>query len=103
MTHILRQESLSRLLGIRAESIPVEEAKERWPLMNHEDVIGAVWSLDDGRVSPSDLCAALVKGARTRGARIFEETPVTGITTKKGKVHAVMTEQGNFCCSLHQR
>ena len=26
------------------------------------------------RVSPSDLCAALVKGARSRGAKIFEDT-----------------------------
>jgi glycine/D-amino acid oxidase-like deaminating enzyme len=30
-------------------------------------VIGAVWSPVDGRVGPSDLCAALVKGAKSRG------------------------------------
>ena len=58
---------------------PLGEAKERWPLMNASDVIGAVWWPDDGRVSPSDLCAALVKGARKRGARIFEDTAVTGV------------------------
>ena len=79
-THILRQQSLAKLFGVRAQSISVEEARERWPLMNEKDVIGAVWSPDDGRVSPSDLCAALVKGAKSRGARIFEETPVTGIS-----------------------
>ena len=62
----------------------VEEARERWPLMNEKDVIGAVWSPDDGRVSPSDLCAALVKG-KIQGARIFEETPVTGILTENQK------------------
>ena len=28
----------------------LEEARERWPLMNEKDVIGAVWSPDDGRV-----------------------------------------------------
>ena len=43
-------------------------------MMNADDVIGAVWSPDDGRVGPTDLCAALVKGARTRGAKIFEHT-----------------------------
>ena len=47
--------------------------------MNTEDVVGAVFSPDDGRVSPSDLCAALVKGARSRGAKIFENTSVTGV------------------------
>ena len=84
-THILRQQSLAKLFGVRAQSISVEEARERWPLMNEKDVIGAVWSPDDGRVSPSDLCAALVKGAKSRGARIFEETPVTGILTENQK------------------
>ena len=58
LVHIRRQEALAHLFGVRARSISAEEAKERWPLMNADDVIGAVWSPDDGRVSPSDLCAA---------------------------------------------
>ncbi|MEM7777667.1 MAG: FAD-dependent oxidoreductase, partial [Pseudomonadota bacterium] len=76
LTHIRRQEALARLYGVAARSISVGEARERWPLMNADDVIGAVWSPDDGRVSPSDLCAALAKGARARGAKIFEDTGV---------------------------
>ena len=55
------------LEGVRARSVSAGEAKERWPLMQAEDVIGAVWSPDDGRVGPSDLCAALAKGVRARG------------------------------------
>ncbi len=69
MTHIRRQEALAHAYGIEAHSIGAEEAKERWPLMNAEDVLGAVWSPEDGRVSPSDVCAALVKGARGMGQR----------------------------------
>ena len=57
LTHIKRQEALAHAYGIDAQSISVTEAKERWPLMNAEDVLGAVWSPDDGRVSPSDVCA----------------------------------------------
>ena len=64
LTHINRQASLAHLFGVKAESVNAESAKERWPLMNAEDVIGAVWSPDDGRVSPSDLCSALIKGAK---------------------------------------
>ena len=52
LVHIRRQEALAHLFGVRAESISVEEAKERWPLMNAEDVIGAVWS-PDGRPGQS--------------------------------------------------
>jgi len=98
LIHIRRQEALAHLFGVRAQSISVGEARERWPLMNTEDVIGAVWSPDDGRVSPSDLCAALVKGARARGARIFEDTPVDGILTTSGRVTGVETGRGTVRC-----
>jgi glycine cleavage system aminomethyltransferase T/glycine/D-amino acid oxidase-like deaminating enzyme len=98
LTHIKRQEALAHLFGVRAQSISAGEAKERWPLMNTEDVIGAVWSPDDGRVGPSDLCAALAKGAKAGGAKIFEKTSVTGILTKKNKVVGVETNQGTIHC-----
>lgn len=98
LTHIKRQEALAHAYGIDAVSISADEAKERWPLMNHEDVLGAVWSPDDGRVSPSDVCAALVKGAKSLGARIFEKTGVTGILTENGRVKGVETPQGTVMC-----
>lgn len=98
MIHTRRQEALAHLFGIQADWISAGEAKERWPLMNVDDVLGAVFSPEDGRVSPSDLCAALVKGARTRGAKIFEDTGVTGILTKGGKVVGVETSAGTITC-----
>lgn len=98
LIHIKRQEALAHLFGVRAESIRAEEAKERWPFMNIDDVIGAVWSPDDGRVGPSDLCAALAKGAKAGGARLFENTSVTGILTEKNKVVGVETPKGTVRC-----
>jgi glycine cleavage system aminomethyltransferase T/glycine/D-amino acid oxidase-like deaminating enzyme len=98
LIHIKRQEALAHLFGVRAKSISAGEAKDRWPLMNADDVIGAVWSPDDGRVGPSDLCAAMVKGAKARGAKIFEETGVTGILTKNNKVVGVETTGGTIRC-----
>ena len=94
LVHIKRQAALAGMFGVRAASIPPGEAKEIWPLMTTDDVIGAVWSPDDGRVSPSDLCAALVKGAKSRGAKVFEETGVTGITTEAGRVTGLETTRG---------
>ncbi|MDC0167931.1 FAD-dependent oxidoreductase [bacterium] len=98
LIHIKRQEALAKLFGIRAQSISREEAKERWPLMNDQDVLGAVWSPDDGRVSPSDLCAGLIKGAKNKGAKIFEDTAVKGILTKTNKVVGVETDKGSISC-----
>ncbi len=98
MVHIKRQEALARLFGVRAETITPGEALERWPFMNADDVTGAVWSPDDGRVSPSDLCAALVKGAKAAGAAIFENTAVTGIRTRDNRVTGVVTDKGEISC-----
>ncbi|TMV54124.1 FAD-binding oxidoreductase, partial [Thioclava sp. BHET1] len=92
------QEALAHAYGIDAHSITAAEAKERWPLMNADDVLGAVWSPDDGRVSPSDVCAALVKGAKSLGAKLFERTGVTGILTENGHVRGVETTQGTVMC-----
>ncbi len=110
LTHIRRQEALARSFGLQAEFLPRDMAKERWPLMQANDVLGAVWAPDDGRVSPSDLCAALVKGARARGAKIIEQMPVTGLQTRSNRVHAVDTPNGTvrcdavaLCCGLWSR
>jgi 4-methylaminobutanoate oxidase (formaldehyde-forming) len=98
MIHIKRQEALAHAYGIDARSISSAEAKERWPLMNADDVLGAVWSPEDGRVSPSDVCAALIKGAKSRGAKLFENTGVTGILTESGRIKGVETSQGTVMC-----
>ncbi len=98
LVHIKRQEALAQAFGVSAHALSVGEAQERWPLMRSDDVLGAVWSPDDGRVSPSDVCAALVKQARTLGARIFEGTGVTGILTEKGRIAGVETKRGTIRC-----
>ena len=95
---IKRQEALAHAYGIAAQSISPGEAADRWPLMNSDDVIGAVWSPEDGRVSPSDVCAALVKGAKSHGAKLLEDTGVTGILTENGKIRGVETSRGVVRC-----
>ena len=98
LIHIRRQAALAHAYGIEAHEIVPGEAKERWPLMNADDVLGAVWSPEDGRVSPSDVCAALGKAARGLGAQFFENTGVTGILTQNGRVRGVETGQGVVMC-----
>ncbi|MQX37113.1 GcvT family protein [Roseospira navarrensis] len=98
LTHIKRQAALAHSYGIPACTIPAGEAAERWPLMNAADVLGAVWSPEDGRVSPSDVCAALVKAAKRLGATFFEQTGVSGILTETGRIRGVETTQGTVMC-----
>ena len=98
LTHIRRQVSLSKAFRIDAEEISLKEAAEKWPLMRTDDLIGAVYSPSDGRVGPSDICAALIKGSKSKGLQVFEDTPVTGIRTENGRVASVQTTQNEITC-----
>ncbi|MDA7947056.1 MAG: FAD-dependent oxidoreductase [Hyphomicrobiaceae bacterium] len=95
LTHIRRQAALAKAYGVAAEEIGVDDLRRHWPLANLDDVIGAIWSPDDGRVNPSDFCQALVKGAKANGARIFENTAVTGFLKSGNRVVGVKTKEGD--------
>jgi 4-methylaminobutanoate oxidase (formaldehyde-forming) len=89
LTNLKRQVSLGRAFGLEAHVVDARRAGELWPLIDTDDVIGAVWSPADGRVNPSDVALALSKGAKARGVRIFEDTAVTGLRKRGGRVSGV--------------
>lgn len=89
LTNIKRQVTLGRAFGLEAEVVDANRAKQLWPLIATDDVIAAVWSPVDGRVNPSDVGLALSKGARARGVKIFEDSAVTGLRKKAGRICAV--------------
>ena len=95
-THVKRQAALARLFDVEAEVVDAAEAGRHWPLIRTDDLLGAVYSPADGRVNPSDVCAALVKGAKAHGARIFEDTAITGFEKAGGRVRAVNTAHGRI-------
>ncbi|SLN31219.1 4-methylaminobutanoate oxidase (formaldehyde-forming) [Falsiruegeria litorea R37] len=110
LTNIKRQVSLGRAFGLEADVVDAPRAKELWPLIETDDVIGAVWSPADGRVNPSDVALALSKGARARGVQIFEDTTVTGLQKKAGRIsgvevgeHVIEADEVVIACGLWSR
>ena len=67
-----------------------------WPLFYTDDIIAGFYTAEDGRVNPVDTTMALAKGAKMGGARILEETKVTGIKREKGRVIGVVTDKGKI-------
>jgi len=84
--------------GLEAELISGAQAADRWPMMRGDDLLGAVWTPSSGRADPSNICAALIKGAKAGGARVFEQLPVSGIRTHRGRVTGVDTANGSIAC-----
>ncbi|MEI7779832.1 MAG: FAD-dependent oxidoreductase [Actinomycetes bacterium] len=86
--------------GLEAYIISVAEAVERFPLMRHEDLVGAIWLPNDAKANPTDITQALAKGARNRGAQIFERVKVHGFQIEQGRVKGVRTSQGDIECEV---
>ncbi len=91
-----RGASMAKCFGLEVEVIGPGEAAELWPLMNASDLVGAVYLPGDGQTNPTDTTQAYAKGAKMRGAQIFENVKVTGIHQKDGRVSGVSTEYGDI-------
>lgn len=100
MTVLKRTAASARAQGVAIDVISPKEAQDLWPVMAIDDLVGAVWLPGDGKANPTDLTQSLAKGARSRGARIFERVRVTGIATAKGAVTGVETDRGPIAAEI---
>ena len=78
------RKGIADLLGVPFEIVSPERARELFPLLDLDGVVGAAYLPTDGHVEPSDVTQALAKGARSRGAKIFRHTAVNAIERSGG-------------------
>ena len=91
---LLRQATVARIFDVDVAEISPAEVKAMYPHLEVGDVVGAVHLPLDGQCDPANIAMALAKGARMRGARIFEHTKVVGVTQAGGRVTGVDYEAG---------
>ncbi|NND82647.1 MAG: FAD-dependent oxidoreductase [Gammaproteobacteria bacterium] len=96
LAELKRGASMAKVAGIPCNVIEPDQAQELWPLLNIDDVIGAVHLPMDGMTSPVDVTQALAAGARQGGVQIFENTKVTDMQLEHGRVAGVVTEHGEI-------
>ncbi|MBL4873336.1 MAG: FAD-dependent oxidoreductase [Rhodobacteraceae bacterium] len=63
-------------VGIEYEFLTPDQVKSRWPLINTEDLKGALYHPTDGYINPADVTMAMAKGARQRGVKIIRKRQV---------------------------
>ena len=86
---LLRQATVARIFDVDVTAISASEVKGMYPHLNVAGVVGAVHLPRDGQCDPANIAMALAKGARLRGASIFEHTKVVGVTQAQGRVTGV--------------
>src|SRR5690348_5720268 len=67
-----RGASMARCFGLEVQVLSPGAARERWPLLSTDGLVGAVFLPKDGRTNPVDTTQALARGARRGGVRIIE-------------------------------
>ncbi|MCC5987240.1 MAG: GcvT family protein [Pararhodobacter sp.] len=99
---LLRQASMARAFGVPVEPLSPEEVAARYPHVNLDGVVGGVWLPTDGQGDPGNIALAMAKGARQRGALIFENTRVSAIRREGARVTGVEwhsgAERGHIAC-----
>jgi glycine cleavage system aminomethyltransferase T/glycine/D-amino acid oxidase-like deaminating enzyme len=90
----------AQCFGIECEEISAADVKRLWPLAYVGDINAAFHFPNDGRANPTDVTRALAKGARSKGVRIIENCPVTGIDRSDGRVIGVQTEFGSISTAV---
>ncbi|HEY7935609.1 MAG TPA: FAD-dependent oxidoreductase [Candidatus Limnocylindrales bacterium] len=93
MEELTRQAGWAKTFGLPLELIGPTEARDLFPLMSLDGVLGAVFLPTDGWLDPSGLALALAAGARARGARLETGTRVTAIDVADGRVMGVVVEK----------
>jgi glycine cleavage system aminomethyltransferase T/glycine/D-amino acid oxidase-like deaminating enzyme len=91
-----RQASACRGNDIRVELLTRDAARELFPPLYVDDLVGAMYFPDDGRGNATDTTMALARGARQLGVKIIEGTKATGVARKSDRVVAVQTEHGSI-------
>ena len=91
-----RGASMAKCFGLEVQTLTPSEIASLWPGVRIDDLVGGVYLPKDGRTNPIDTTQALAKGAKSRGARIFENTAVEEILIENGKAVGVRTAQGEI-------
>ncbi|NCW07540.1 MAG: FAD-dependent oxidoreductase, partial [Rhodobacterales bacterium] len=89
------------------EWLSANEIKERWPLVNTEDLVGAIYHPTDGYINPADVTMAMAKGARQLDVSIERKWQVDGYfwdgTNWKITCTKMEEQGGNLVASKEQK
>jgi len=92
-----RKVGSGKAFGTNVRLISASEAKEKFPLLDEESLMGAMWDPDAGLVIPrsQDVVSFAVESAKDKGAlKTFTDTPAIDFEIENGRVTGVKTDKG---------
>ena len=92
--------AIARASGLDYRLLSPQELRQRYPLVELDDLKGALWDPWDGDIDPAQLTQAFAAGARQLGARILRFTGVTGLTRRAAGDWRVTTPKGEYLAEV---
>src|SRR5436309_703137 len=89
MVQLRRAAAISEWFGVEVQLISPAAAREKWPLLRVDDLLGAAWLPHDGKVLPKEVAVALAKGAQSRGVIVRENVRVLEVLRRDGRAVGV--------------
>src|SRR4030095_909651 len=79
-----RSATMAKGFGFHVDLVSPHEARDLFPLMEMEGVVGAAWIEGDGYADPTSLTNAYVAGARAGGGKIIPHCLGGGLRERGG-------------------
>ncbi|MFP6698636.1 MAG: FAD-dependent oxidoreductase [Alphaproteobacteria bacterium] len=98
MDFLKAERAKHRHMDLETELVTPAEIKELCPVLNIDDVVGALYDPLDGHLDPSGTTQAYAKAARMGGAEISLRNRVVELVQKPDQSWDVVTEQGTIQC-----
>ena len=99
MGELKRKVASGKAFGTNATMISAAEAKEKFPLLEEDQIQGALWDPDAGLVTPRSQVVAgeLIDTAEKTGKlKTFANTSATGLKIEEGRIVGVETTRGDI-------
>ena len=88
--------ALQQCMGVPVRLLSPQEIRDMAPYLYLDDVLGGTFCPRDGYADPYSVAMGFARQARRLGVNIREETEALDIKVNKGKVRAVVTNQGEI-------
>ncbi len=99
MAELKRRVDSGKAFGTNVKIISASEAKEKFPLLEEDQIQGAMWDPDAGLVVPRSQTVAgklIDQGVASDKLRIFANTSALELITEDGRIIGVKTERGTI-------
>nr|WP_298688840.1 FAD-dependent oxidoreductase [uncultured Dongia sp.] len=86
--------AMAKAQGLDYAMLSPSEIKDKYPIMELDDLVGGLWDAHDGDIDPSQLTQALAKGAKDLGAKVQRFNAVTAIKQLPSDEWEITTKNG---------